>query len=141
MKLANRPHDVEQRGTGWYGLRVTQNTLRVEHIAFSHRAAVHAELPHQHRLVFAVDFHVGTGGQIRCPTRGGLGFFVVHDRPKRADVSGTFEGVGIDVVNGVVTRANGFHVGNSERRMRDSEPRKSGQNGDLACAFHARNIN
>jgi hypothetical protein len=25
--------------------------------------------------------------------------------------------------------------------MRDSEPRKSGQNGDLACAFHARNIN
>lgn len=141
MNSAHGFHDVEQRGAGWYGLGVTQNALCVEHIPFGHGATVHAELAHQHGLVFAVDFHVGTGGQIRRPTRGGLGSFVVHDRPEGAGVTDTFEGFRVDVVDGVVTGANGLHLGNGQRCMRDSEPRKSGQNGKLVCAFHACNIN
>lgn len=141
MTSAHSFHDVEQRRARGYGLGVTQNTLRVEHIAFGHGATVHAELAHQDGLVFAVDFHVGSGGLVRRTTRRGLGLFVVHDRPEIAGVTNAFECVGVNVVDGIVTGANGLHLSSSQRCVSDSEPSHSGQNSKLVCAFHAHNIN
>ena len=141
MRSAHRFHDVVERRTGRNCLRVTHDTLGVEHLALGHGATVHAELAHQDGLVFAVDFHVGSGGQVRRTTRRGLGLFVVHDRPEIAGVADPFEGVGVNVVDGIVTGATGLHLSSSQRCVSDSDPSHSGHNSKLVCAFHAHNIN
>jgi hypothetical protein len=139
MRSAHRFHDVVERRTRRNSLRVAHDALGVEHIALGHGAAVHAELTHQHRLVFAVDFHVGSGGRVRRATRGGLRPFVIHHRPKTARVPRPFEGLGVDVIHCAVAAAHRFHFGPGQLSVRQGQPNESRQH--LVCAFHARNIN
>jgi len=134
-------HEVVKRCARRNRLRVTHDALGVQHITFGHVAAVHAELTHQDSLVFAVDFHIGTGGRKNAPPRGRLRPLVIHHRPKGPRIAGTLDGVGIDVIRGAVAVAHCFHFCSSRVSVGERQHNKAEPNSVLVCAVHAPNIN